>query len=568
MNKVDLENNSIIYKNLRTPVEMFCHWEKNTPDAVYLRQPYGKEWTTFTYQQTGLMARKLVAGMRSMGLKRGDHVGIISKNCCHWIIADLAIMMGGYISVPLYASLQGELLEDILKSSKVKALFVGKLEKWSAETHPVPENIQLISFPHYPGNAKLDFEVKWDDLLEKHLPAEDTVFPSLEDIWTILYSSGTTGRPKGIVHKFKNPALVIRIEELTDFIGIFKIPHQRYFSFLPLNHVGERIGTQINCLATGGTMSFGESIQTFMNNLKDTAPTTFFAVPRIWTKFYEGITSKIPAKLLKLLINIPGIGALLKNAIKKGIGLNQVGTAATGAAITPGYLKEFYASLGIHLIEAYGMTEVCGGICYGVDKETPHDSVGKTFPYCEVKIDNETQEILLKAPFVMDGYFEDPELTSRVLKDGWMLSGDRGEIDDKGNVKIIGRINDTFKTSRGEYIIPNPIESMIENNENIEFVCVCGLAAPQPIAMVTLSETGKSKQIEQIKTELTRLIDSVNENLKRLEKISTIVIHQNPWTELNGFITPTMKVRRAELDRMFKDLYEFWHNQKEQVIFV
>ena len=563
-----MEKNKEIYNSLRTPIEMFYHWEKNTPDAVYLRQPYGKKWKAYTYRQAGLEARKLVSGLRSLGLKQGYHIGIISKNCCHWIIADIAIMMGGYVSVPFYATLQGESLSDILQSSRVKALFVGKLEKWSEETHPVPANIQVISFPLYPGNAMIDIGVEWDRLVENQVPAVDTFAPSLDDIWTILYSSGTTGRPKGIVHKYRNPALVIRIEELTDFIGIFKIPHQRYFSFLPLNHVGERIGTQINCLATGGTMSFGESIQTFMNNLKDTAPTTFFAVPRIWTKFYEGITSKIPANLVKKLIKIPAIGSFLKNAIKKGIGLNKVVTAATGAAITPQYLKEFYASLGINLIEAYGMTEVCGGICYGVDKETPHDSVGKTFPYCEVKIDANTQEILLKAPFVMDGYFEDPELTSKVLKDGWMHSGDRGEIDNMGNVKITGRISDTFKTSRGEYIIPNLIESIIEKNENIEYVCVCGLAAPQPLAMVTLSEIGKSKQMEQIRNELSSLIDSVNENLKRLEKISTIVVHKNPWTELNGFITPTMKVRRAELDRMFQDLYAIWHNEKEQVIFV
>ncbi|HAQ37166.1 MAG TPA: AMP-dependent synthetase [Saprospirales bacterium] len=552
--------------NLKTPLDNFYHWEANTPDAIYLRQPYGKEWVNISYRDAGIIARKMVAAMRQTGLKTGDKVGILSKNCYHWILADISIMMGGFVSVPMYATLEGDALLQVIRNSGMKLIFVGKLEKWSEETHPVPAEIQIIKTPHYKGNAIITRGMEWDELIAQHDPVSDPAVPELDDLWTIMYSSGTTGTPKGVMHTYRNPALVIRIEQLTDYVGIYRVKHQKYFSFLPLNHVGERIGTEINCLATGGTMSFGESIQSFMLNLQETQPSTFFAVPRIWTKFYEGVSNILPVKTLYLLIHVPFLGAFLRNKIRKGLGLLQVKTAATGAAMTPAYLKRFYKKLGIHLVEAYGMTEVCGGISYGVDPATPYDSVGKPFPDCEVKIDPETGEILLKAPFVMQGYYNEPELTAKVLRDGWMYSGDRGEFDQKGFLKVTGRINDAFKTNKGEYIVPNKMEADLEKNEYVAFVCVCGLTSPQPLALVSLSETAKDKKPKDIEHALMNTLAKVNQHLPRHEKISTIVITKDPWTEQSGLVTPTMKVKRAAVDEMFKHLYFKWHINPQTII--
>jgi len=552
--------------NLKTPLDNFYHWESNTPDAIYLRQPYGKDWVNISYREAGIIARKMVAAMRQTGLKKGDKVGILSKNCYHWILADISIMMGGFVSVPMYATLEGDALLQVIRNSGMKLIFVGKLEKWSEETHPVPADIHMIKTPHYKGNAIITRGMDWDDLISQHEPVSDPAVLELDDLWTIMYSSGTTGIPKGVMHTYRNPAMVIRIEQLTDFIGIYRVKHQKYFSFLPLNHVGERIGTEINCLATGGMMSFGESIQSFMLNLQETQPTLFFAVPRIWTKFYEGVSNILPVKTLYLLLYVPILGAFLRNKIRKGLGLLQVKTAATGAAMTPAYLKRFYKKLGIHLVEAYGMTEVCGGISYGVDSATPYNSVGKPFPECEVKIDPETGEILLKAPYVMQGYYNEPELTAKVLRDGWMYSGDRGEFDKKGFLKVTGRINDAFKTNKGEYIVPNKMEAELEKNEHVAFVCVCGLTSPQPLALVSLSESAKDKKPKEIEHALLNTLAKVNHPLARHEKISTIIIIQQPWTEYSGLITPTMKVKRAAVDEMFKHLYFKWHINPQTII--
>lgn len=561
-------NSEQIYQDLKTPLDNFLHWEKNTPNAIFLRQPYGKTWQTFSYAEVGKLARKLVTAMRNVGLKKGDHVGILSKNCCYWLITDIAIMMGGFVSVPFYASLQGEPLKQVVEDSDIKLLFAGKLEKWNAETHLIPADLPIIRFPHFKGNALIQEGLDWEDLIENCEEAEISELPKLEDLWTILYTSGTTGKPKGVMHSFKNPALVIRIEQLTNFIGIFKIKHQNYFSFLPLNHVGERIGTEINCLATGGTMSFGESIDSFIFNVQDTQPTTFFAVPRIWTKFYEGVTSKIPMKRLDTLFKIPVLSTYLKKKIRTGLGLNGAKIVATGAAITPSFLKEFYGKLDIHLIESYGMTEVCGGIAYGVEKHTPHHVIGKPFPFCEVRIDPKNEEILMKAPFLMLGYYKDPQYSSEVLKDGWMHSGDRGEIDKFGYIRVLGRVNDSFKTAKGEFVVPNPLEAIFEKNHFVEYVCVCGLTSPQPIAMVTLNENFTKTNKHEVEKSLLISLFEANKSAASHEKISTVVVHTNPWTELNGCLTPTMKVRRGKLDEKFKSKYEEWHLSPVEVVWL
>jgi long-chain acyl-CoA synthetase len=313
-------------------------------------------------------------------------------------------------------------------------------------------------------------------------------------------------------------------------------------------------------------MSFGESVQSFMTNLQETQPTMFFAVPRIWNKFYEGVGNILPVKTLYLLLHIPFLGTFLRKKIRTGLGLLHVKTAATGAAITPPYLKKFYKKLGIHLVEAYGMTEVCGGIAYGVDMATPYDSVGKPFPQCEVKIDPDTGEILLKAPYVMKGYYNEPELTQKVLKDGWMYSGDRGELDENGFLKVTGRINDAFKTNKGEYIVPNSMENEIGKNENVAYVCVCGLTSPQPLALVSLAETAQNRPAKDVEHSLLNSLAKVNLHATKHDIISTIVIIKEPWTEQSGLITPTMKVRRSIVDDKFQHLYLKWHNSPQTII--
>ena len=555
-----------LYQDLKSPLDFFYKWEKNKPNEVFLRQPKGDSWKTLTYAEAGQEARKMATALQTMDLQKGDHIGILSKNCYHWIIADLAIMMGGYVSVPYYASLPKKQLEEVLNLSDVKALFVGKLDKWGNKSEAISPDLKVIKFPHYEGNAEITVGENWDDLVKSNAPFQGSEPRDLDDLWTILFTSGTTGTPKGVMHSFKNPAIVARIEKITNFIGVHHMKNQRFFSYLPLNHVGERIGVELNCLTVGGSISFAESLDTFAKNIQGTQPSLLFGVPRIWTKFYLGVLSKMPENKLNTILKIPILSKIIKNKLKTALGLYDIEIAATGAAITPGFLKNWYKKLGIQLIEAYGMTEVCGSITNSPQKDAPQDSVGVAVPFCEVKIHPETQEILMKAPYQMLGYYNATEKTAEVIQDGWIHSGDRGTIDENGYLRVIGRVKDAFKTSKGSYVVPNPMEEILSEADCIENVCVVGLGCPQPLAIVNLSEIGISQNKTEVEASLKNVVQKVNTEVSNYNKISTIIIDQEPWSEDNRILTPTLKVRRPRIDELYGDQYSSWHDEKSKVI--
>ena len=549
-----------------TIIEQFYHWEKETPQKIFLRQPYGSEWKQITYEEAGQEARKMASALRSLGLKKGDHIGILSKNCYHWILADLAIMMAECVSVPYYASLPKNKLAEVVRLSDIKLLFVGKLDKWDDKGEAIPEGVQVIHFPHYKDNALCEMGYSWDELIGKHEPQLENPVPDLDDIWTIKFTSGTTGTPKGVMLQHKAPALAMRDEIKTNFIGIMNMKANRWFSFLPLNHVAERMAVEVPCLYVGGTISFAESLDTFAQNIRDTQPTVLFAVPRIWVKFYHGVMSQMSQKKMDRLLRIPIVSGMVRKKIRTALGLRDAEIVATGAAITPEFLKKWYRNLGLHLVEAYGMTEVCGSISNGTDLSTPADSVGRAIPAGEIRIHPETGEILMKTPYMMLGYYKEPEKTAEVLIDGWMHSGDRGTIDENGYVRVIGRVKDAFKTAKGSYITPNPMEEVLSNNEYIEQCCVAGLGIPQPICLVNLTEQGMKVERDRVNDSLTKDLASLNKTLSAYERISTIIINRETWSESNDLLTPTMKVKRSKLDDHYGPKYLAWHEHESRII--
>ena len=552
--------------DLRSIIDNFYHWEKTKPNATFLRQPNGTSWKTMTYGEAGQEARTMASALKGMGLEKGDHIGILSKNCYHWILADLAIMMGNYVSVPFYASLPKKKLEEVVDLSDIKGLFIGKLDSWGDKGDDLSSDLKMIKFPQYPGNAEITKGEAWGNLIANHEPLRGNPSPDLEDLWTIKFTSGTTGTPKGVMHTHKTPALVMQDEEKTGWIGIMNLKEHKFFSFLPLNHVGERMGVQVPCIYAGGSISFAESLDTFAKNIQDTQPTMLFAVPRIWTKFYQGVTAKMPQKKLNRLLSIPIVSGMTKKKIRKALGLGDIQIAATGAAITSEHLKKWYKSLGIHLIEAYGMTEVCGSMTNSPDPNSPADSVGKAIPVGEVKIDPDSGEILMKTPYIMKGYYKDPEKTAEVLVDGWMHSGDRGTKDENGYVRVIGRVKDAFKTSKGSYITPNPMEEVLSRNEYIEQCCVAGLGIPQPICLVNLSEQGQREERAVVSASLESDLKALNGSLSNYECVSTIIVNRDTWSESNDMLTPTLKVKRGKLDDVYGQNYLAWHEGKEQVV--
>ena len=555
-----------LYSDLKTQLDYIYRWEKEKANEICLRQPFGDSWKTMTWGEAMQEARRMTAALQSMGFKAGDHIAIVSKNCYHWILADLAIMMGGYVSTPFYANLSSEQMAEVLEKSDARAVFVGKLDTWDNIDGGIPKDFPIIKFPHYSGNAKVTRGKDWDELVKAHDPIEGNPHPDIESTWTILFTSGTTGTPKGVVHTFKNAALIMRGEEINDTLKTFSTPDPTFFSFLPLNHIAERTAVEIGAIISGGSISFAESLDTFAKNLQDTQPTLFFAVPRIWTKFNLGVLAKMPQKKLNTFLKIPILSGLVKKKIKKSLGLSRATLIMTGASITPESLKQWYRSLGINLREVYGMTENFGGFSLMPEFGHKAHTVGKPMTYCEGKIHPETGEIMMKLPWMMKGYYKDDELTSKVLVDGWLHTGDKGQMDDEGYIKIIGRVKDAFKTSKGKFVVPTILEDKFSENSNIEQICVAGLGIPQPIALINLSEIGMAEDKAAITQNLTDQLAEVNKSLHGHEVISTIVITEEGWTPDNELLTPTLKIRRGKIDEKYMDSYGSWHADDAKVI--
>jgi len=552
---------------LESMIERFYHWERTTPEKTFMRQPKGDNWKEITWAEAGQSARRMVTVLRAQGLKIGDHIAIYSKNCYHWILADIAIMMGGYVSVPLYSSLPGPQLKEVLKLGDVKAIFIGKLDNWdTSHEAALSEDITKIKFPHYEGFAPVQLGQDWDLVVDGSEPVTENFAPDLESLWTIKFTSGTTGAPKGVMHIHATPAKSMLKEQKTGWAGVFEIGDLNYLSYLPLNHVGERMGIEMPAIWANGMISFVENLESFSKNIQATQPTAFFGVPRIWTNFYLGIINKMPEKKLNRMLSIPILSSIVKKKILTAIGFRDLKIAATGAAITPAFIKNFYRKLGIHLIEAYGMTEVCGSITNTPDRDSPLDTVGKAMPGGKVRIDPDTGEILMKSHLMMTGYYKNPEKTAEVLQDGWLKSGDRGTIDEHGYLRVIGRVKDAFKTSKGSYVTPNPLEESLAENDYIEQVCVVGLGIPQPLALINLSPMGLAAEKSGVEASLSKSLEALNAKRANYERISTAIIQSEAWTAENGCLTPTMKVKRMTMDDNFGQDYLEWHQAPQKII--
>ena len=546
----------------------FYDWEEKFKNKPFLRQPFGDNWEEYTWGQTGLMARKLATGLKSLGLPKGSHIGLMSKNCREWIIADLAIIMAGYVSVPFFPNLKSNEIKNLLEFGDVKALFVGKVEDWAEIKKGISDDIPIIAFPHYEHNSKIDKGYQWSEFIEKHEPQMENYHPNLDDVWTIIFTSGTTGNPKGVVlnYKINQNTDVMYTKDYNPLCVDFK-GNNTFFSYLPMNHIAERIAIEFTAFKNGGVISFTESIDTFVKNLSEVQPSVFFGVPRIYTKFQLGILSNFSQKKLDLLLSIPVLSIFIKNILKKKLGLGKAKVIVSGAAAMQVAQRDWFKKIGVNITIGYGMTENCAVTTQlpGSNFNKP-GSVGTVQPNVEIKIDQNTEEILMRGPYVMLGYYNDTETTNNTIKNGWLHTGDKGLIDSDGHLYITGRVKDTFKTSKGEFIDPAKIEAKFGEVEYFDQICVVGLGVPQPLMLVNISDIGKKLKEEELINKLIEKLESVNSELFNYKRVSTIIICKDNWTPQNGILTPTMKIKRGNVDKTYLDKYDKWHNEDQKII--
>ena len=484
----------------------FLRWEKETPDHIFLRQPVKGIWHDWSFRKAGDEIRKIASGLQSLSLPPRSNIAILSKNCAHWIMADLAIIMAGHVSVPLYANISHASIKQILDHSGSAAIFIGKLDDYEDQKKGIPESVKKISIDFY-GIKEGELMSNW---IAKQKPLSEMASWRPEELMTIMYTSGTTGVPKGVM--FNSSAFEFCAEIIIDYLKRVKpLPeHPVFFSYLPLCHIAERALTELLGCRVGANIAFVESIDRFAHNLAEIQPHLFFGVPRIWARFQEKVFEKLPAQKLNRLLKIPLINSIVKKSITKKLGLSRAILKATAAAPIPKSLLEWYQSLGITVREIYGMTEGCG-ISHANQEEARFGTVGKTMPNVETKYSNE-DEIQTRHKALMMGYHKEPGLTAEIFtSDGFLKTGDCGKLDKDGFLTITGRVKDIFKTDKGKYVAPTPIEMKLLKNTDIEQVCVVGMGIPQPIALIVLSAAGKAKSKEEVSKSLSKTLAEVNE---------------------------------------------------------
>lgn len=541
------------------PLDMFYQFEKEVPDKKYLRQPIDGKWVEYSWKEVGLEARRLATAFEKLNLPPQSCIAILSKNCAHWIISDLAIWMAGHISVPLYPTLNSESIEYILNHCEAKILIAGKLDEWDSQKGGVPAGTKVISFPFWQNNQT----ISWKDFVNDSAPKITNHITKPEEISTIIYTSGTTGRPKGAVHTFNSLSAHARLAIKMVNLG----NDDRFFSYLPLSHVAERLLIELGSLYCGGNVSFAESIESFKRNMKEVRPTIFLAVPRIWLKFQQGILHKMPQQKLSIMLSIPILSHFVKKKIKKEMGLDMVRFSFCGAAAISKDLLQWFDKLGIQIHEVYGMTENFGITSFNLPGKVRFGTVGQIWGNTKVMISSEG-EILSKSEANMLGYYKQPEQTAEMIdENGWLHTGDKGELGTDGYLRITGRIKDLFKTTKGKYVSPSQLEEFFITSPLVEQVCVLGSGLPQPIALIILSEIGKNSEVKYIKDNISELMKFVNQKVDAHERLDHTVVLKDDWSIESGILTPTLKLKRNVIEKMYEPKMGIWTRTREFVIF-
>ncbi|MCZ7561724.1 MAG: AMP-binding protein [Burkholderiaceae bacterium] len=388
----------------------------------------------------------------------------------------------------------------------------------------------------------------------------------------ILYTSGSTGTPKGVMTSFDGFTRAGEGISRDTRSRVGEGADNRMLSYLPLAHSFERSWVEALSLVDGGThLFFAESLDTFLDDLRRARPTLFISVPRLWLKFQQGVFAKMPPAKLDRLLSIPVVGRLVARKVRNGLGLDKVVVAGSGSAPIPPDLIRWYRRIGLPLYEGYGMTEDNSYSFTSRAGFSEPGYVGVALPGVQARI-GPGGEILIKSPARLVGYYRQPELTAESFTDdGFFRTGDLGELRADGMLKITGRAKELFKTAKGKYVAPAPIENRLNAHPMVELSLVSGVGQPAAYAIVQLAEdlrprVGDPAVRAQVQAELERLLDDVNRTLPDYEHLHTIVVTREPRSIENGFLTPTMKVRRNRIEAAVQPLVERWFAQAHKVV--
>ena len=529
---------------VKSPLEMFYKRETEAPEQVYLRQPDNLQWREYTWGEVADQVRRIASFLESRDYPPGSRIAIWSSNSKDWPIVDLAIMLAGHISVPIYPGQDTGSANYILDHSGAKMVFAGEFDQAANVADALTDGIATVAM----HGCTIAADTSLVDIIAQYQPLTSSPVPDPEDIFTIIYTSGTTGNPKGVMHMYQTPGHV-----LPGILDTFAMAGEenRLFSFLPMSHAAERIMIEMNSLyADNASISFSEGLATFGDEIRSVQPTFFFAVPRLWVKFKEGIDAAIPPEAQAHMNDEQ------KKAVATQLGLGQARFILTGSAPCPRDVQDWFLNMGIALRDGYGMTENFIHGCAWMHNDQPVSGcVGHPMDKSiQVRL-SDTGEIQFKSKGLMKGYYLNPEKTAEVFDDGWYCTGDSGKFDEDGNLWVTGRTSEVFKTSKGKFIVPMRLEDFFGRCHKLAQFCVMGHGLDQPILLTTLSESGKAMPEDELKAELMALLEEVNAEVPAHERVGQIYVVPE-WTIENTLLTPTMKIKRKQIEDTHKAAIE------------
>jgi long-chain acyl-CoA synthetase len=594
--------------NGETVPKIFLHTVEKYGDRVAMRKKQYGLWHDISWNEYYEKAKFVGSGLISMGLEKGDCVSIIGDNCPEWVIIDMGIQCVGGVAVGVYSTNAWPQVEYVVHNSESRFFFVEneeQLDKWLNFKDNAPTLKKVIvwdleGLKHFEDPMVMTYS----DLLDLgRRAAEDA--PGLfeqrmggvtpDDVSVLIYTSGTTGPPKGAMLTHRNVTWMGRA--ITKDNPVFDT--DEVMSFLPLCHIFERLFSVFAHITHGYTVNFIENLDTVTDNMREISPTVGYAVPRIWEKYLSavyirmsdatwfkkmlfGIALKIGKSRTTLKMNFKGVPFYLETLyqlaylavfrkLKERLGFERLRVAYSGAApISPDVLH-FFQSIGVNLIEGYGQTEDTGVTCVSRVGRVKFGTVGPPLFETEVRIAQDG-EILVKSPGVFKGYYKNPEATAETIRDGWLYSGDVGEIDEDGYLKITDRKKDIIVTAGGKNITPQYIENKLKFSPYINDAVVIGDKRKFISALVMIDEDNVVKYAQDNKIqfstykdltqspEINKLIqgevDKVNETLSRVEQVKKFTIIPKKLYEEDGEVTPTMKVKRKYVNEAFSDLIE------------
>ena len=599
---------------MNTVPGLFLEAVETCGDKTALRKKEFGLWHDISWRDYYRNVRLVGAALISLGLARGDRVSIIGDNSPEWVFADLGVQCAGGVAVGVYATNAWPQVEYVIDHSDSKFFFVEneeQLDKWLHFRDRVSCLRKVIVWDTEGLRAFKDpMVMSFDDLLEIGRQAVEDAPGRFEermravtpgDLSVLIYTSGTTGQPKGAMLTHGNVTWMARAIAVDNPI----YDHDEVLSFLPLCHIFERLFSVFAHIAHRYVVNFVEKPDTVTDNMKEVSPTVGYAVPRIWEKYYSAVMIRMSdatwakrmvfAAALKIgrlradrLMNFEKIPFFLRlgygaahfavlRKLKERLGFERIRVAYSGAAPIAPDILHFFQAIGVNLIEGYGQTESTGVTCISPVGRVKFGTVGPPLKGTEIRIAADG-EILVKSPGVFRGYFKNEESTAETIVDGWLHSGDVGEIDEDGYLRITDRKKDIIVTAGGKNITPQFIENKLKASVYINDAVVIGDRRKFLTCLIMIDEdnvvkyaqdhkiqfsTYKDLTVNQAVRELIgQEIKRVNETLSRVEQIKKFTILPKKLYEEDGEVTPTMKVKRKYINEAFSDLIDAMYRRK------